>query len=86
MKKIKLCILNGELKTIHTDKLLPLFNKLGNASIKRASYVEPIDGTTNWSVDLSLVGGPIMGPFTTRDEAISIEIDWLLKNKITFNG
>lgn len=75
-------VFNGELKTIYNDEFLPFFNKLGEVSTTRASYVEPIPGSTDWSIDLTPVGGPILRPFKTRDEAIQTEINWLLENRI----
>ncbi|EMB17938.1 hypothetical protein RE6C_01332 [Rhodopirellula europaea 6C] len=30
-----------------------------------------------WTADLSPVGGPVLGPFALRSEAIEAEIEWL---------
>ena len=49
---------------------------LGTLAIHRASHVEPsADGS--WSADLSPVGGPVLGPFVFRSEALAAEIEWL---------
>ena len=49
---------------------------LGSVSIQRASHVEPdIEG--KWWADLSPVGGPDLGPFTLRSEALDAEQAWL---------
>lgn len=80
-KTIKIIVKNQEARFIHTDTLSGLF-KLGTTEIKRASYVEPIEGTSTWSVDLSPVGGPILGPFTIRAEALASEVEWLENHNI----
>ena len=49
---------------------------LGLLCIRRASHVEP-DETGQWSVDLSLVGGPKLGPYFRRTEALAAEQQWL---------
>ena len=49
---------------------------LGLLSIARASHVEP-DPLGNWLADLSPVGGPLLGPFERRSEALSAELKWL---------
>ena len=51
---------------------------LGRLEIRRGSHVEPTpDG--RWTADLSPVGGPVLGPFLKRSEALSAEVDWLHK-------
>jgi hypothetical protein len=50
----------------------------GDYVTKRASYVEPssyLFGT--WTADMSPVGGPILGPFSMRTEALMAEREWL---------
>ncbi|MCM2370387.1 hypothetical protein [Aporhodopirellula aestuarii] len=49
---------------------------LGHPTIRRGSEVEPTaDG--RWTADLARVGGPRLGPFTLRSQAITAEVDWL---------
>jgi hypothetical protein len=49
---------------------------LGRAEIRRASRVEPTpDG--RWTADLRPVGGPVLGPFGRRSEALAAELAWL---------
>tara|TARA_B100001109_G_scaffold215974_1_gene185193 strand:+ start:769 stop:1032 length:264 start_codon:yes stop_codon:yes gene_type:complete len=69
----------GEIRYIYNDALLSL-TSLGAATIKRASHVEPCDG--GWQADLGPVNGPILGPFTTRQEALQQEVNWLLQHNI----
>jgi hypothetical protein len=49
---------------------------LGPLSITRASHVEP-DEESRWLADLTLVGGPVLGPFDRRSEALQAERVWL---------
>lgn len=51
-------------------------HQLGDIRIQRGSHVEPTpDG--HWTADLSPVGGPLLGPFPTRSEALDAEQRWL---------
>ena len=70
---------NGELRFLFDDALTPLL-QLGEASIRRASYVEPIG--VSWHADLSPVGGPLLGPFALRSDALAAEAAWLLERGI----
>ena len=77
----------GEMQFIHDDRLRGLF-KQGEASIKRASAVEPGDPAKNqdplqWFADLALVHGPILGGFDTRSEALDAEVEWINTNLLT---
>jgi len=65
---------DGTLRFIYSDALRPLLDT-GAARINRASHVEP-QGTT-WTADLAPAGGPVLGPFTTRQEALAAEVEWL---------
>lgn len=58
---------------------------LGDVDIRRASHVEP---TTygHWTADLSPLGGPILGPFPTRSQALAAEVAWLDAWFITMHG
>ena len=51
--------------------------QIGEANIRRGSHVEPTaDGL--WTADLSPVNGPLLGPFSSRSEALEAEVAWLL--------
>jgi hypothetical protein len=45
----------------------------------RASHVEP-DDRGRWLADLSPIGGPVLGPFDRRSEALEAEVTWLEEN------
>jgi hypothetical protein len=49
---------------------------LGPLTIRRASHVEPApDG--HWWADLAPAGGPRLGPFARRSQALAAERAWL---------
>ncbi len=52
---------------------------LGQPRISRASHVEP-DAEGRWQADLSPVGGPVLGPFDRRSDALDAEVYWLEEN------
>jgi len=64
----------GDLRFVYADELRPLLTQ-GQAAIRRASRVEP-DGI-EWTADLTMVGGPVLGPFPTRERALCEETKWL---------
>jgi hypothetical protein len=49
---------------------------LGPLVIRRASHVEPV-GVGCWWADLAAVGGPRLGPFEKRSQALTEEAAWL---------
>lgn len=38
---------------------------------------------TKWFADLSPVGGHVAGPFATKGEALTFEVDWINRNALT---
>lgn len=53
---------------------------IGTASIKRASHVEAMD-YNEWTADMRPSnGGPVLGPFKKRSEALAAEVKWLEEN------
>jgi hypothetical protein len=58
---------------------------LGAPRITRASHVEP-DARGRWHADLSPVGGPVLGPFDRRSNALAAEVAWLEENWLTALG
>jgi hypothetical protein len=65
---------DGSLRCLY-DEAVEL-SALGQVTIRRASHVEPTD-QGQWQADLSPVGGPVLGPFALRSEALAAEVDWL---------
>ena len=58
------------------DEALDL-REIGTLKITRASHVEP-DAAGCWSADMGPSGGPVLGPYGSRSEALQAERGWLL--------
>ena len=70
---------HGDARCIYSEEIdLHTFGKL---AIARGSHVEP-DDHGRWFADLSPVGGPILGPFRQRTQALQAEYAWLETNWI----
>ena len=52
---------------------------IGEQTVARASHVEPADGG-GWTADLKPSGGPVLGPYPLRSDALAAERAWLTKN------
>jgi len=65
---------NGQIRCVY-DETIEL-STLGELWIQRGSHVEP-DAHGRWSVDLSPVKGPSLGPFRLRSQALEEEHQWL---------
>jgi hypothetical protein len=72
---------DGTMQFIYADELRGLLEE-GEASISRASHVEPDDNLT-WHADMSPVGGPVLRGFATREEALAAEVEWIKANVLT---
>jgi hypothetical protein len=70
---------DGRVRGIYGEEIA--LDALGPVAITRASHVEP-DSQGRWLADLSPVGGPILGPYQKRSEALTAEVAWLEKNWI----
>lgn len=66
---------DGTIRAIYADEIEPVLS-LGLVSIDRVSHVEPANGG-GWTADMSPVGGPVLGPFGLRCEALAAEVAWL---------
>ena len=64
----------GDVRCIY-DEALDL-REIGQLQIRRASHVEP-DSDGNWWADMEPSGGPVLGPFKSRSEALVAEREWL---------
>ena len=68
---------DGAVRCIY-DEAINL-SALGRVQIKRGSHVEP-DEDGRWSADLAVSGGPCLGPFARRSDALAAERLWLSDN------
>lgn len=59
------------------DEALDL-REIGKLQITRASHVEP-DRDGYWWADMGPSGGPVLGPFRSRTEALGAERGWLVE-------
>ncbi len=57
------------------DEALDL-HEIGRLTIPRANHVEP-DAEGFWWVEMRPVGGPVLGPYGSRSEALGAEREWL---------
>lgn len=65
---------SGNARCVYSE-LIDL-KQLGSLEIERGSHVEPcLEG--QWHADLSPVGGPNLGPFENRSDALTAEVSWL---------
>ena len=66
----------GDVQCIYGEELD--LREIGRLQITRASHVEP-DSDGNWWADMGPVGGPVLGPFRSRSEALQAERGWLVR-------
>lgn len=71
---------SGNVRTIYSEQFD--LRCLGMLSIRRGSHVEPT-GSGQWTADLAPVGGPVLGPFDQRSEALVAEVEWLQAHWLT---
>lgn len=71
---------DGTMQFIHSDRLTTAVKeRFGSVAISRASHVEPTEDG-RWTADMGPSGGPVLGPFDTRQDALDAEVDWLREN------
>lgn len=64
----------GTVRCIYAEEVD--LHALGRPTIRRGPHVEPTEHG-QWTADLSPVHGPVLGPFTTRSQALAAEMRWL---------
>jgi len=64
----------GTIRCVYTETID--LAQIGHVSISRGSHVEP-DQDGRWFADLAPVGGPLLGPFSRRSDALNAEAEWL---------
>lgn len=76
MAAVRVVVEGGMVRMIHRDDIVQELKPYGVVKTKRASYVEPFSNG-QWTADMGPVGGPVLGPFETREIALSEEVRWL---------
>jgi hypothetical protein len=71
---------DGQVRCVYGEEID--LTALGPVSIRRASHVEPTEDG-QWIASLSPVGGPVLGPFPCRSEALAAEMVWLQTHWLT---
>lgn len=74
----------GVIDLIYQDAFRSLMDQ-GQSFIRRASHVEPGDPAKQqdpllWYADLAPCGGPVLGGFVKRAEALEAEAIWIQKH------
>jgi hypothetical protein len=64
----------GQVRCLYGEELD--LSSLGTPTIWRASHVEPTD-SGRWTADLSPIGGPTLGTFAQRSQALAAEARWI---------
>lgn len=68
---------DGKAKCVYDESIN--LEVLGRLRITRGSLVEPT-AEGRWTADLGPCGGPVLGPFGLRSEALAAERVWLVGN------
>lgn len=69
--------IDGTVRCVNTEEID--LSVIGDRKIKRGSHVEP-DDENRWWADMGPVGGPVLGPFEKRGDALTAEVVWLESN------
>ena len=70
----------GDVRCVYGEELD--LREIGKLQITRASHVEP-DAEGYWWADMGRSGGPVLGPYGSRSEALGAERGWLNAEAIT---
>lgn len=76
---------NGLIECLYSEDidLSQLGQDSGGTRMMRCSHVDPTADGRMWVADLDPVGGPVLGPFTHRREALAAEESWLIAHRLT---
>jgi len=67
---------DGSVTFVHDDRVAEALGDLGKATTTRVSHVEP-DHLGGWAADMRPLGGPVLGSYRTRQEALAAELEWV---------
>ena len=69
----------GTIRMLYDERLD--LRALGRPTIQRASCVEPTESGES-TADMAPSGGPVLGPFRLRSQALEEEAVWLQKHRL----
>jgi hypothetical protein len=69
--------IHGNMRCVYSETID--LRQIGQLTITRASHVEPTPAG-HWTANLEPIGGPVLGPFSHRTEALAAESQWLSDN------
>ena len=70
----------GDARCVYGEELD--LREIGKLQITRASHVEP-DRDGFWWADMGPSGGPVLGPYGSRSEALGAEREWLMAARLS---
>ena len=76
---LRVRVQGGHVQAVYDDRLRGVFQRATVFHVERASHVEPEGGA--WHADMAPVGGPVLGPFDERAQALDAERAWLRKER-----
>jgi len=68
----------GDIRCIYGEELD--LREIGRLQITRASHVEP-DAEGYWFADMGPSGGPVLGPYGSKSDALEAEREWLISER-----
>ena len=68
----------GDVRCIYGEELD--LREIGRLQITRASHVEP-DAEGYWFADMGPSGGPVLGPYGSKSDALEAEREWLISER-----
>ena len=72
---IKFRFTGDQFEAVYDDDIADVLPKLGAYTVRRASHVEPCG--EGWTANMQPMGGPTLGPFRLRAQALAAERAWL---------
>jgi hypothetical protein len=67
---------SGEVRCLYTEAID--LDAIGTTEIRRASHVE--HSADGWRAQI--IGGPLLGPFAKRSEALAAEVEYLERGSL----
>ena len=72
---LKFRFTGDQFEAVYDDEIADVLPRLGTYAVRRASHVEPCGN--GWTADMKPMGGPVLGPYHLRSQALAAEREWL---------